>query len=371
MTNFRCAAICTSSITLNRISSQLPFKFVTSSLLLSLGISLPAQASSISASFESLKLPVSYLDESVTLSPAGPGLSLSYDVNDNWSIDISHQDWQDDMVFNQLFSTDTELSSISAGVSYYDDSWSYSLFYNRSEDDTALVSLTQPELLNRMDNTESSSMGLSVGYGWMSGDWFYNASLGLQQSDWDSRSIITVPRPAPPPQNGGNGGGGQGGGNNGGGNGDGNDNPPPPPEPVADIGEELNGGDASSVSASFSLARFWQLDNGRGVLAGAMLSWNHTYSGDSALISQTGRMFNGPNNPRGGQNIPTSGGNSNFDRAAGTGVGSFTGDDSYGQLGLYLSYDVTESISLDFDTGFDIGTDNNEQVWSVSVGYYF
>ena len=170
---------------------------------------------------------------------------------------------------------------------------------------------------------------------------------------------------------GGGNGGGQGGGNNGGGNGGGQDDGnPPPPQVVAETGEEVNSGDASSISASFSIARFFQLDDSRGVLAGAMLSWNHTFSGESALVSQTGRIFNGPNNRRGGQNIST-GGNSNFDRAAGTGVGSFTGDDSYGQLGLYLSYDITESVSIDFDTGFDLGTDNNEQVWSVSVGYYF
>lgn len=274
-------------------SVQFPHKLLASSVLLSLGLSAPVYASSISASFESLKLPVSYLDESVTLSPAGPGLSLSYDVNDNWSIDISHHDWQDDMVVNQLFTADTELNSFSAGVSYYDNSWSYSLFYNRSEDDTTLVSIERPELVNRVDNTESSSLGLSLGYGWMSGDWFYNASFGIQQSDWDSQSVITLPRLTPPQDNGG----GQGGGNNGGGN--------LPSEPVAYVGEELNSGDASSASASFSLARFWQLDDGRGVLAGAMLSWNHTYSGDSALISQTGRIFNGSNNPSGGQNIPT------------------------------------------------------------------
>ena len=366
-------------------------KFSMLTLAISVSLISPAYASSISASFESLKLPVSYLEESVTLSPAGPGLSLSYDVNDNWSVDVSFQSWQDDAIAQQSFSVDTDLDSQSVGVSYYDNSWSYSVFYSRSEDDTVVASVNQPDLLNRKDNSESSSLGLSVGYGWMSGDWFYNASVGLQQSDWDSQSIITVPRQVPPPNDdgsggggnngggqggggngGGQGGGGNGGGNNGGGNNGGgqDDGNPPPPQVVAETGEELNNGDASSISASFSLARFWQLDDSRGVLTGAMLSWNHTFSGESALVSQTGRIFNGPNNRRGGQSIST-GGNSNFDRAAGTGVGSFTGDDSYGQLGFYLSYDITESVSIDFDTGFDLGTDNNEQVWSVSIGYYF
>ena len=348
-------------------------KVSTLTLAISVSLISPTHASSISASFESLKLPVSYLEESVTLAPAGPGFSLSYDVNDNWSVDASFQSWQDATIAQQLYSIDSDLDSQSFGVSYYDNSWSYSVFYSRSEDDTVLARVDRPELLNRKDNSESSSLGLSLGYGWMSGDWFYNTSVGLQQSDWDSTSLYTVPRPVPPSNDDGSGGGsGNNGGDNGNGNGNGNGGGGnnTPPQVVTETGAEVNSGDASSISASVSIARFFQLDDSRGVLAGVMLSWNHTFSGESALVSQTGRIFNGPNNRRGGQNIST-GGNSNFDRAAGNGVGSFTGDDSYGQLGLYLSYDITESVSIDFDTGFDLGTDSNEQVWSVSFGYYF
>lgn len=326
-----------------------------------------AQASSISASFEGLELPTSYLDESVTLKPQGPAIAASYDINENWSIDASHHSWDDNRNHNDLFNAESDLKSTSIGLSYFDNQWSYSLSYNRSKDDSKLVSIERPNLFNRVDKTEADSYGLSIGYGWMSENWFYNGSFALQSSNWDSRSVITVPTPQPPPNDGGSGN--NGGGNNGGGN---NDSPPPPPndQPLSETGVEVNSGDARSASASISAAKFWSIDENRGVLAGAMFSWHHTFSGQSDLVSQTGRMFNRPPSPRRSQQAvatnTSNGSNTNV-----SGISSLSGDDSYGQITFYVSYDLSENWSIDFDTGFDISTEDNTQVWSVSLGYYF
>jgi hypothetical protein len=127
----------------------------------------------------------------------------------------------------------------------------------------------------------------------------------------------------------------------------------------------VNSGDATSASISGSAARFIALDDSKGLLAGVMLSWHNTFSGDNSSLSQTvGRNRNQPNGPRGGQNGGQAG-------QQGSGISSIAGDDNYGQLSFYLSYDLTPAWSVDIDTGFDLGTDTNEQVWSVGVGYYW
>jgi hypothetical protein len=99
-------------------------------------------------------------------------------------------------------------------------------------------------------------------------------------------------------------------------------------------------------------------------------------SGDSELLSSTGRRPPPPRQPpRGGGNNPgpASGvpGAGNFNRAGGGNISSASGDDSYGQVSFYVSYDLNESWSVDVDTGIDIGTDENEIIWSLSFGYFW
>ncbi|NQZ12998.1 MAG: hypothetical protein HRT35_38120 [Algicola sp.] len=166
----------------------------------------------------------------------------------------------------------------------------------------------------------------------------------------------------------------------GGGGGGGGGNPPPPPPndppaPQSDLLTEINSGDSSSISTSFSVARFWSLTENTGVLVGAILSWNHMLSGDSVLVSSNGRNIPPNRAGQGGNNAPAvagAAGGNNFNRAGNNnGLSSVSGDDSYGQVSFYVSYDLTESVSVDFDYGVDIGTDENDAVWSVSLGYFF
>jgi hypothetical protein len=332
-----------------------------------------AQANSLNLSYGQLKQHTSYLDEAVTLKPVGPSLSLSLDLNEQWSVDLGYNKWSDELTFEDIFTADSDLKTWGGSVNYYRDKWSFSFSYNDSQDDSLLAGVRNPDERYRSDKTSSTSYGASAGYGWVSGNLFYNVSFGAQMADWDSTSITLFtpePEPNPPgPPPGGGGGGGGGGGNP--------PPPPPPPEPPqSDLVTEVNSGDSSSISTSFSVARFWSLTEDTGVLVGGILSWNHMLSGDSVLVSSNGRNIptNRPN--QGGNNANGGGagvtGGNDFNRAGNTtGLSSVSGDDSYGQVSVYVSYDLTESVSVDFDYGVDIGTDENDAVWSVSLGYFF
>ncbi len=320
--------------------------------LVLLGFSCASSANSLNLSYGQLKQHTSYIDEEVTLEPIGPSLSLSLDLNEQWSVDLGYNKWSDELTFEGLFTADSDLKTWGGSVNYYLNKWSFSFSYNDYQDDLLLASVRRPDERYRSDKTTSTSYGASTGYGWVSGNLFYNVSFGAQMADWVSTSItLNTPLPEAPP-------------------------PPPAGEPQAPqntLLTEINSGDPSSISTSFSVARFWSVTEDTGVLMGGILSWNHMLSGDPVLVSSHGRNI-APNRPnQGGNNAPAVGGGvNNFNRAGNTtGLGSASGDDSYGQVSFYVSYDLTESVSVDFDYGVDIGTDENDSVWSVSLGYFF
>lgn len=342
-------------------------RIASSVALVLLGFSSVSSADSFNLSYGQLKQHTSFFDEAVTLKPVGPSLSLSLDLNEQWSVDLGYNKWSDELTFEDIFTADSDLKTWGASVNYYLDKWSFSFSYNDSQDNSLLAGVRNPDERYRSDKTASTSFGGSAGYGWVSGSLFYNVSFGAQMADWDSTSIVrfspvTEPEPPPPPPGGGGGA-----------------NPPPPPPaddpppPQNDLVSEVNSGDSTSISTSFSVARFWSVTEDTGVLVGGILSWNHMLRGDSVLVSSNARNIptNRPN--QGGNNAPGGGaGGNNFNRAGNnTGLNSVSGDDSYGQVSVYVSYDLTESVSVDFDYGVDIGTDENDAVWSVSLGYFF
>lgn len=337
---------------------NLPLTMVGACALL--GVTSQTYANSMSLSYGELKQPFIYMEQTVTFKPIGPALLMSFDLNDNWSLDFDYQSFDDALVNGNEFRSTTDLSSWGTGVTYFKDKWSLGLSYNNSTDKTYAEHARRPDEHNQKEQTDAKSFGLSAGYGWLSGEMFYNFSLSAQMSDWDTNTDETVTRPSPPPPP--PPGGGE------------PPPPPPPPEPETEVIRDVNSGDASSLSASFSLARYWPLQDESGVLVGGMLSWNHTLSGDSVLVSSTGRRA--PPNRQGGQSGGGprgggAGGAGNVNRAGGNSLSGVSGDDSYGQVSFYVSYDLTENWSIDFDTGVDIGTDNNDTIWSVSLGYFW
>lgn len=319
-------------------------------------------ANSLNVSFGQLEQQVAVQDEVASLDPAGVSLSLSLDLAENWQVGLDYQHWQDDtdittVTQNQRdvpFNVDSDLTTWGGSVGYYLDNWSFSGSYSLSEDDTLTVNTRRPSNF-RSEDIRSSSLGGSVGYGWADGNWFYNVSGGVQYSDWDldTKQISSQP-PSPPGQGQGQGG-----------------QPPQSSQPNVLIEKTSN--NATHLNASVSLARYWSLTEDTGVLVGGLLSWNHTVSGESALVSRNGRNNNPlPNNFGNGNG--NGGGNNGGGNNGGVNNGvlrSLSGDDSYGQVSLYMSYDLTPSWSIDVDTAVDVSSEYSAQTWSVGLGYYF
>jgi hypothetical protein len=298
------------------------------------------QASSLNVSYGQLKQHVSYADRALTLTPTGPSLALSMDLNDHYSIDLDYQNWRDDKALLSLFKADSDLKSWGAGLNYFKDNWSYSASFNQSTDDILFSGISNDANYSN-ESTQSTSYGLSAGYGWAQSDRFYNLSAGLNYSDWQSTTTGQLEEPRPP---------------------SGPNAPPRPPRIITIM--QANDADGLSFNSSFSVAQFWSLKEDRGILVGAIVSWNYTISGDELFISQVGRNNNQGGNSAGGRQ----GGANNIGNNA---ISSVSGDENYGQLSLYISYDLTSSWSIDVDTGFDFGTDTNDQSWSMSLGYFF
>ncbi len=319
--------------------------------LLLLVFSPQSVSDSFNVSYGQLEQEVVFQDDIVSLNPTGAAVALSLDFADNWQVSVNYQQWDDDknhLVQNNnqnqnLVNVDVDLTTWGGSLAYYLDNWSFSTSYSVSEDDTFISNQLRPSNF-RAEDTRSKSWGGNAAYGWASGNWFYNVSGGVQYSDWDLNTRTVNNQPSGPP--------GQG-------------QPSPPQSNNVQI--ERNSGDSTSLSTSLSAAHFWPITEATGVLLGALLSWNYVVDGESVLVSRNGQntgSFPGrfPGNSAGGNN--NQGGNSGALR-------SLSGDDSYGQLAIYVSYDLTSAWSLDLDTSVDIGSEYSATTWSLSLGYYF
>ncbi|MFT4926042.1 MAG: hypothetical protein ACI8WB_002140 [Phenylobacterium sp.] len=312
-------------------------------------LSSHSYANSFTVSYGQLEQQISVEDETVAFKPMGPSMSLSMDLTDNWQFDLDYQHFEDDL--NHLTEdldtrhVDVDLTAWGGSVNYFIDNWSFSGSYSMSEEDTFIV---DPERSTnfRAEDVHATTLGASAAYGWASGNWFYNVSAGVQYSDWAlDNEILNIPQPPPPP----------------GGNG-----PPPPLPPPPIISKERTRDNSTSLSSSVSLAHFWSLSDDTGVLVGGLLSWHHVLSGESSQVTR-----NGTNQPTPTPNAPNTPNGGNGNQQGNNGLTSLSGDDSYGQVSLYVSYDLSEAWSIDLDVAADLSSQYSATSWSMSVGYYF
>jgi hypothetical protein len=307
-------------------------------------LSTNAYADSVSVSYGQLEQEVTLQDSTVSLNPAGAALSLSVDFATNWQVSLDLQQWDDDEITQRQNDAmvDVDLRTLGGSLAYYLDNWSFSTRYGVSQDDTFISSVTHPNVFRR-DDSRSTSFGGSAAYGWASDNWFYNVSGGVQYSRWDLDSEITTSQGQNPPQP------------------PGQNQPSGPPQ--QDLQMQRTSGNSTSLNASVSIARFWSLTDNTGVLVGGLLSWNNVIDGDVVQITQNRQNQNAGGN-NGGPGNANQGGNNGTLR-------SLSGDDNYGQLAMYISYDLTPSWSVDLDVGVDIGSEYSATSWSLSLGYFF
>jgi len=92
-----------------------------------------------------------------------------------------------------------------------------------------------------------------------------------------------------------------------------------------------------------------------------MFSWNYQFSGDENLTT-----FNTPPPPRTTRSQPATSPNISTNPSRVT-----SGDDNYGQITSYLSYDINQNWSVDVDTSIEVATTNNNLSWAMGINYTF
>jgi opacity protein-like surface antigen len=286
-------------------------------------------ANTFSLNHSQLEQYISLTDEDVLLKPAGEGVFLSLDLNDEWQVKFDYQTWQDNKHAISPIAINLDLISFGGGLSYVGDNWYASTNIGYSEDDISYRA-NQSRADNRQNKTQITALSASIGNNWLAGNWMFDLSMAVQYADWTVEKVTFN-----------------------------NERAQQDGKPAEEI--STNNSDSASISAGFSAARYWQLTQEQGVLVGVIFSWNYEFSGDESLRAD------GSPPPRrtAGQQAPASNNiNSNPSRIT-------SGDDNYGQVMTYLSYDINNDWSVDLDTAVEVATTNNNLSWSVGVSYSF
>lgn|GEM_PF-5201187 len=307
------------------------FKFtcLVSLPLLCYIVSASTLANSVTINHSQLEQYISLQDEDVLLSPAGEGLFLSFDIDDNWSVQFDYQTWQDKEQAISPVSLDLTLTSLGTHISYMQDNWYIATSIGFDEDDVSYRA-NKSHTDKRQDNTQVTSISAVVGSNWLIDNWMFDLSMGLQYADWSIENIMINNQRAQQ---------------------DGR-----PPEEIS-----KSKSDSSTVYAGLSSARYWPLTQDQGIIVGAMLSWNYQFSGDANLSTENSPA---PRRTAGTQSTTSRNVSNTTSRVT-------SGDDNYGQIMAYLSYDITHNWSVDLDTAAEISTTYNNVSWSVGVNYAF
>ena len=286
-------------------------------------------ASNIAINHSQLEQYISLPDEEVLLKPAGEGVFLSFELNDNWNIKFDYQKWQDNEHAISPVSLDLNLLSFGGSISYVKDDWYVSTSIGVSEDNIS-YRLDQRNSDFRQDNTEVTSLSGLLGYNWLQGNWMFDISVGAQFSDWliENKEINSKRAQQ-----------------------DGK-----PPEEIM-LTEE----NTLTVNAGVSAARYWELSQQQGVLAGAMLSWRYQLSENETITDEN---ISPPRQNNQAQPSAFRSGGSNSLRVT-------SGDDNYGQITAYFSYYINDTWSVDLDTSVEIASTHNNRHWTIGISHSF
>ena len=315
-------------MTVNNSQTFLPYCLA----MLLLCLAKPSLANSVGISYGQQDYQVSLPNSTVSLKPVGSAVSLTLDLGTDWLVDFDYQQWADEQSVNNQSDLTLDIETFGSSLTYFLNDWSFSTSYSRSEIDTEYTS-TRRVANSLTENITAASIGGSVAYGQAIDNWFYSALFSGLYSRWDFDKLEVI--------------------NNFSGSGS-SDN-------IATLQrEEKSAGNSTSLSASLSLAHFWPITAQRGILLGGLFSWHYLLSGDTVLISRNGRNFSSVS-----RNVYEQRTSSN------AALNTISGDDSYGQITFYVSYDLTSSLSLEFDSSVNVASDYNVRTWSLGLGYLF
>ena len=307
--------------TQNHIHQTKILLVVASSLLMAHPI---AHANSVYVGYSQSEQTSVIGEREFSLDPSGMSVLASFDLSDNWvlSLDVGNQD--DSGRVDQLLHANSESDSWGASLNYYWDNWVFTYGYSNWEDELVVVAdrprdNVPPVEVYRQTN-DSPSHALRAGYYWMGDDWQLGLTGGLHISSWEQYTKGDNPTDNFPPQ------------------------------------DALDEGDTTFISVGLNGAKFFNFVGDQDMVLGGSVSWNELTNDDSTAVVRNGRNVNQITNRNA------------VNRLNATVV---SGSDSYGQLNVYLSWEITENWVADVDTGIDFGSDDNSHFWSLNVGYVF
>lgn len=293
---------------------------VMSSFILTL-FSCQSFASSAYLGYVNDQQEIQIVQDSVTLSPTGLQGNLSFDLTKAWSICTNYSESSGEHVNQMGTSGKLNSKTWALGVNYYLDEWWFSTSYIKWDNQVTNYRMNERELSSLDSN--GPSLSLSVGYDYIINDWLVGTQLSLSHSQIkqvnqlfmrDTSGIQTIT-----------------------------------------ISQEDS--DITSMYAGLSVTKVLNLGK-KDLYLGANIGRN--YQAEESVIGQ----LEGDNNlsnrriRRIGNNLAAT---SSLD----------VGTENYSQIGLFVAYAITESVSLDFDFQSNFVDQQHYQSWSAGMSYAF
>lgn len=260
-------------------------------------------------------------DQSKSLTPTGYSILGSFDVTDQLSFSLDYTSQKDTQQSQSIANIKYDWISLGLGATYQLDNnfW----FYQANQFEDKQINSNLAPILQQL-KTENTVTTQTFGYGYQF--YFDNVQLTLSSafhySNWDKDSLY---RPIErelerPPQR---------------------------------VNEE---GRSQFLTLGLSVTRLFSFVNDKTMTIGASFNWNALLDDKSRTsLSVSQRRDNRRNTPI-------------LDRLNSL---SASGSESYGQIGVYLSYDLTPNWSIDVDGYLDVATDDNQPSYYLSASYYF
>ena len=290
---------------------------------------LPAAANSIAINHSQLEQVLSVQDSELTLTPAGQGISVSFDLTSALSMQVNYQSWQDNNTTLQPRKVAIDLTTWGGSLVYNHNDWAFSAYVSNSTDQAKYHNTNKRQSLYRLNESDTKTFGAAVAYNFFRGSWLYDISLALDYNDWQSEQWQKLPMVIEgEPQ-------------------------------LANESTIQTNNHNLNISSSFSMAHYWSLNDNNSVLLGTSLAWYYQLSGQHSDGSEN--LIQRPNR----RQLRASRTTNTIGNLAGV------GDESYGQLSLYLVYELNDAWSIDADISQEIASYDNNQSWSLGLSYAF
>lgn len=251
------------------------------------------------------------------LNPGGQSVLITFDPSDKVSVYAEYSSLEDDQSINDRLSGSVDIDSLSLGSTYYLDNWSVSGTYTDWQD-SLIIDNDQNNTRPVEQTTDANSYSLSLSYDKTFENWLLGVNTGVHYSDWRQNGH-TLNR-------------------------------------ENELNDSVDKGNSTFISVGVSAAHYTSLGADASLMLGGSVGWNQLTDNESTAVLRNGR---------------------NISQIANRTIRNFVnfqnivGSESYGQINLFASFDLTQDWVADFNVAQDFGGEESSTAWSVNLGYQF